>query len=164
MDFFEMKRLLLGKPIANYLATHERIPKWKALSTLSSDALSSVAYATDAILITLAAFSMGAAVYSISIAAAIALLLVILTFSYRQTIDAYPSGGGAYTVAKENLGIYVGLVAASALLIDYVLTVSVSIASGVENIASAFPELNNYRIGISIVLVILLMVMNLRGI
>src|SRR3954470_11936622 len=94
-----IKRLFLGEPLSSFHASHEKIPKWKALSTLSSDALSSVAYATDAILYVLAAFTASAVIWSIPIALAIIVLLMILTASYRQTIESYPSGGGAYTVA-----------------------------------------------------------------
>jgi amino acid transporter len=155
---------MLGEPLQTHLGHNERIPKWKALSTLSSDALSSVAYATDAILPVLAAFSAGAMIWSIPIALAITALLAILTLSYRQTIDAYPNGGGAYTVAKENLGTTAGLVAAAALSIDYILTVSVSIASGVENIGSAYPILMAHKVLIGIVVILIIMMMNLRGI
>src|SRR3954469_22474415 len=104
--FTRLKRIILGEPLTNQMAMHERIPKWKALAVLSSDALSSVAYATEEILIPLAAFSALAVTWSIPIALAIATLLIIITISYRQTIDAYPGGGGAYIVAKENLGEY----------------------------------------------------------
>ena len=162
--FTRAKRLLLGEPLSSQHAIHERIPKWKALSTLSSDALSSVAYATDAILYVLAAFSMAAASWSLPIALMISGLLVILTMSYSQTIDAYPNGGGAYTVAKENLGVNAGLVAGGALLIDYVLTVSVSVASGMENIGSAFPLLYEYRVPLCAIIIIVIMTLNLRGI
>src|SRR5580704_5846000 len=105
---YSIKRILVGEPLQTHQFQNERLPKWKALATLSSDALSSVAYATDAILPVLAAFSVGAMIYSIPIAIAITCLLIILTLSYRQTIDAYPSGGGAYTVAKANLGTWAG--------------------------------------------------------
>ncbi len=159
-----VKRLLIGEPLASHEAAHERIPKWKALSTLSSDALSSVAYATDSILIALAAFSAAAVVWSIPIALGIVLLLVIITASYRQTIDAYPSGGGAYTVARENLGTIAGLVAGASLLIDYTLTVAVSVASGIENIASAFPWLVEHKVFAGAVVILIMMTMNLRGI
>jgi amino acid transporter len=164
MLYARAKRFLLGEPLSSQHAIHERIPKWKALSTLSSDALSSVAYATDAILYVLAAFSIAAASWSIPIALMIAALLLILTLSYCQTIDAYPSGGGAYTVAKENLGTQAGLIAGAALLIDYVLTVSVSVASGVENIGSAFPAINGYREIFCALVIIVIMLCNLRGI
>jgi amino acid transporter len=158
------KRFLVGEPLSSQHAVHERIPKWKALSTLSSDALSSVAYATDAILYVLAAFSLAAASWSIPIALMISALLVILTLSYSQTIDAYPNGGGAYTVAKENLGVQAGLVAGAALLIDYVLTVSVSVCAGMENIGSAFPAINEHREILCALVVIVIMLLNLRGI
>ncbi|HLE01191.1 MAG TPA: APC family permease [Bdellovibrionota bacterium] len=164
MFFTRLKRFLLGQPLPLYQATHETIPKWKALSTLSSDAVSSVAYATDAILFTLVAFSAASVIWSIPIAIAIVCLLVIVIASYRQTIDAYPTGGGAYTVAKENLGTYAGLVAGGALLIDYTLTVSVSVSAGVENIASAFPYLQEHRVGMGILVILFIMTMNLRGV
>src|SRR3954469_23498036 len=102
--FTRLKRIILGEPLSNQMASHERIPKWKALAVLSSDALSSVAYATEEILIPLAAFSTAAIALSLPIALMIGFLLLVVTLSYRQTIDAYPSGGGAYIVAKENLG------------------------------------------------------------
>ena len=159
----QLKRLLIGQPLATHRVSHERIPKWKALSTLSSDALSSVAYATDEILLVLAGVT-GALAWSIPIAIAIVTLLVLITASYRQTIDAYPNGGGAYTVAKENLGVSAGLIAAAALLIDYILTVSVSVAAGVENIAAAFPFLSFHKESIGAVVIILIMIANLRGI
>jgi amino acid transporter len=163
--FREAKRFILGKPLSNYHADqHAKIPKWKALSTLSSDALSSVAYATDAILFTLTAVSAAAVGWSVPIAGAICVLLFIITVSYRQTIEAYPQGGGAYTVAKENLGQTAGLVAGASLLIDYTLTVSVSIAAGVENITSAFPDYLPYKLAMCTAVLIVIMLMNLRGI
>lgn len=164
MDLIRAKKALLGRPLATEEARHEKLPKWKALATLSSDALSSVAYATDATLVTLLAFSAAALVWSVPIALAIVCLLIILTASYRQTIQAYPSGGGAYTVAKENLGVNAGLVAGAALMIDYVLTVAVSVASGIENIASAFPWLLQHKEAAGAIVVGLIMIMNLRGI
>lgn len=162
--FKEIKRIIVGQPLLSHHAADEKIPKWKALSTLSSDALSSVAYATDAILLTLAASAAAATIWSIPIAIAISLLLLILTASYRQTIDAYPNGGGAYTVAKENLGTTAGLIAGAALLIDYVLTVSVSVASGVENISSAIPWTNDHKELIGTLVIIIITFLNLRGI
>ena len=164
MFITRIKRLLVGDPLANEMACHERIPKWKALAVLSSDALSSVAYATEEILIPLAAFSVAAVTWSIPIAIAITLLLVVITLSYRQTIDAYPNGGGAYTVAKENLGTIAALVAGASLLIDYTLTVSVSVAAGVENIASAFPALKSHVEALDIFLILVVMIFNLRGV
>lgn len=159
-----LKRIFLGEPLTNQMAAHELIPKWKALAVLSSDALSSVAYATEEILIPLAAFSTFAASWSIPIAIAIAILLVILTASYRQTIDAYPNGGGAYIVAKENLGTYAGLVAGGSLLVDYVLTVAVSTASGVENLGSAFPLINEHKELVGTIIIFTLALLNLRGV
>lgn len=158
------KTLLVGKPLSTEMMQHERIPKWKALAVLSSDALSSVAYATEEVLIPLSLFAAAAVAWSIPIAIGIALLLVIITASYRQTIDAYPGGGGAYTVAKENLGVNAGLIAGAALLIDYVLTVAVSVAAGVENITSAFPDLLMHKEAIGIAIIALIMILNLRGI
>jgi amino acid transporter len=159
-----LKRLIIGNPLASDMAHHQRIPKWKALAVLSSDALSSVAYATEEVLLALTAVLAAAATWSIPIAIAVAFLLIVVTISYRQTIDAYPNGGGAYTVARENLGITAGLVAGGALLIDYVLTVSVSVAAGVENIASAFPILVEHKVIIGVALIIIIMLLNLRGI
>src|SRR3954462_3121764 len=111
MAFRNLKRLIVGTPLTTEMMHSERILKWKALAVLSSDALSSVAYATEEVLIPLAAFATAAVSYSLPIAVCIAALLTIITVSYRQTIDAYPQGGGAYTVAKENIGELAGLVA-----------------------------------------------------
>lgn len=164
MDIGNLKRKLIGNPISTDMASHERIPKWKALAVLSSDALSSVAYATEEILIPLSLFATAAVAWSLPVALAIVGLLVIVTISYQQTISAYPNGGGAYTVAKENLGTTAGLVAAAALLIDYILTVSVSVAAGVENIAAAFPVLLAHKEAIGILVILLIMIFNLRGV
>jgi amino acid transporter len=164
LTFVKLKRYLLGAPLPNRMVSHEKLTKLKALAILSSDALSSVAYATEEILIPLMAFSMVAAGWSLPLSLCIILLLGILTLSYRQTIEAYPSGGGAYTVAKDNLGTYPGLIAAAALLIDYVLTVSVSISSGVANIVSAFPELAPWKVPLALTLVACLALLNLRGV
>lgn len=158
------KRFFIGEPLLSHRVSEERLPKWKALSTLSSDALSSVAYATDAILAVLVGFSTVALVWSIPIALMIAGLLVILTASYRQTIEAYPGGGGAYTVARENLGQTAGLIAGAALLIDYVLTVAVSVSSGIENIGSAFPYLMAHKEGFGMIVILIIAFLNLRGI
>jgi amino acid transporter len=164
MAFKELKRFLVGNPISSELMHNERIPKWKALAVLSSDALSSVAYATEEVLIPLSIFATAAVAWSIPIAIAIVLLIVVVTISYRQTIDAYPSGGGAYTVAKENLGVNAGLVAGAALLIDYVLTVSVSVSAGIENLAAAFPVLLAHKEGLGILVILVIMLFNLRGV
>lgn len=164
MTFSRIKRILLGEPLISHMVGELRLPKWKALAVLSSDALSSVAYATEEILIPLAAFGMAAMAWSIPIALGIAALLIILTLSYRQTIDAYPRGSGAYFVVKENLGTKAGLIAGAALMIDYVLTVAVSVAAGVENIASAFPMLRAHEPAAAAAIILFLMLLKLRGV
>jgi amino acid transporter len=161
---FSFKRLLVGKPIPSSLAHHERLSRVTGLAVLSSDALSSVAYATDFILATLVVAGVAAFTYAIPISLVIAALLAIVAFSYRQTIHAYPTGGGAYIVAKENIGPTAGLIAAASLLVDYTLTVSVSISAGVLAITSAFPRTDIYRVEMCLAFLALLMVGNLRGI
>src|SRR5947207_869279 len=161
---FSLKRLLVGKPIPSHLAQHERLSRVTGLAVLSSDALSSVAYATDFIVATLVVAGVSALRYAIPISGVIATLLGIVAFSYRQTIHAYPTGGGAYIVAKENIGATAGLVAAASLLVDYTLTVSVSISAGVLAITSAFPRLDLYRVEMCLGFLALLMLGNLRGI
>src|SRR3954469_2488072 len=143
---FSFKRLLVGRPIPSHLAHHERLSRLTGLAVLSSDALSSVAYATDFILATLVVAGVGAFGYAIPISLVIATLLAIVAFSYRQTIHAYPTGGGAYIVAKENIGDNAGLIAGASLLVDYTLTVAVSISAGVLAITSAFPALDQHRV------------------
>lgn len=159
-----LKRLLVGRPIPTFKAHHERLGVLAGLAVLSSDALSSVAYATEEILRVLVVGGEESLRYSPIIAVLIAILLAIVALSYRQTIFAYPRGGGAYTVAKENLGPWAGLVAASALLIDYTLTVSVSIAAGVSAITSALPELHINRVELAMFFIVLLTIGNLRGV
>jgi len=161
---FSLKRFLVGKPIPSHLAHHERLSRVTGLAVLSSDALSSVAYATDFILATLVVAGVGAFVYAVPISLVIATLLGIVAFSYRQTIHAYPTGGGAYIVAKENIGPTAGLIAAASLLVDYTLTVAVSISAGVLAITSAFPELVPYRVEMCLVFLAILTIGNLRGI
>jgi amino acid transporter len=161
---FSLKRLLVGKPIPSHLAHHQRLSRVTGLAVLSSDALSSVAYATDFILATLVVAGAGAFVYAIPISLVIATLLAIVAFSYRQTIHAYPTGGGAYIVAKENIGDNAGLIAAASLLVDYTLTVAVSISAGVLAITSAFPGLDEHRVAMCLIFLALLTVGNLRGI
>ena len=160
--------MLLGHALATEDAAHQAISKKVGLAVFASDALSSVAYATQEILIVLAvAFSLyGASVYSYSIpiAVVIVVLLAVLTISYRQTIYAYPNGAGAYLVARDNLGELPAMAAAAALLTDYVLTVAVSVASGTEQLASAFPSLAQYRIPICIAIIMVITVINLRGV
>jgi amino acid transporter len=161
---YAIRRVLIGRPLANEQAVHERLSKVKALAVLSSDAISSVAYGTEEILGVLILAGAGALGLALPIAIAIAILLAIVALSYRQTIPAYPNGGGSYIVAKDNLGTLAGLIAAASLLIDYVLTVAVSVASGVQNLASLFPALTPYIVTIDVGLVIFITVVNLRGV
>ncbi|OGB89559.1 MAG: amino acid permease [candidate division NC10 bacterium RIFCSPLOWO2_02_FULL_66_22] len=159
-----LKRILLGSPLATAEARYERLAKLPALAIFASDNLSSVAYATEEILLVLVLAGTTALSFSPPIGMAIGLLTAIVATSYWQTIHAYPSGGGAYIVAKDNLGTYPGLVAGAALLVDYVLTVSVSVAAGVAAITSAFPALYPHRVAICVGVVLLIMLANLRGI
>ncbi|MDH7568743.1 MAG: amino acid permease, partial [Armatimonadota bacterium] len=158
-----LRRALIGRPLATARATHERLDKWVALPVFASDALSSSAYATEEILIALMVVGTAALVYSLPIAAGIGLLLIIVTLSYRQTVLAYPSGGGAYIVARENLGLNWAMVAGAALLIGYVVTVSVSVAAGVHAITSAFAWLRPYTVTMGVTAIALLALANLRG-
>lgn len=174
MEFLgKVKRFFVGRALRNEQAADERLSKKVALAVFSSDALSSTAYATEEILLVLAtAFAFGQAFafsYVIPISIGIAVLLAIVTVSYRQTIHAYPTGGGAYIVAKENLGTTPGLVAGASLLVDYVLTVSVSIAAGVAAITSAaqgtsFAWISEHKVAICLVCIILIGLANLRGV
>jgi len=164
MKMSPLKRLLVGAPIPTAQARHERLTKRAALAVFASDALSSVAYATEEILLVLVLAGSGALFFSIPIGIAIALLIAIVVSSYRQTIRCYPQGGGAYIVAKDNLGTFAGLVAGAALLIDYVLTVAVSVAAGVAAITSAFPVLFEHRVALGVFFIIAIMTANLRGI
>ena len=160
----QVKRLMVGAPIPSRLAHHERFSKITGLAVLSSDALSSVAYATEEILRVLTIGGLAALSLVTPIGAVIATVMVVVVFSYRQTIHAYPSGGGAYIVAKDNLGRTPSLIAAASLLIDYVLTVSVSIAAGVAAITSAMPQWQPHAVALCLGFVLLLMLGNLRGI
>lgn len=160
----DIKRVLIGSPFATSQAIHQRLTNVKALAIFSSDALSSSAYATEEILIVLALAGTGAFSNALPIAAVIGLLLAIVVLSYRQTIRAYPSGGGAYTVAHENLGREAGITAAAAIMVDYVLTVAVSVAAGVAAITSAVPDLHNARVPIGIAVIGLITLGNLRGV
>lgn len=168
-----LKRLLVGSPIRTARLAHERLTKKTALAIFASDALSSTAYATEQILLVLAAAYVAGHGTAFSrvvpISLAISLLLVVVAISYRQTIYAYPSGGGAFIVAKENLGILPGLIAGASLLVDYILTVSVSVAAGVEAITSAmvgtrFAELHNHRVWLCLFFIAFITVANLRGV
>src|SRR5438128_2327324 len=159
-----LKRLFLGTPLPTAQSRHERLGKATALAVFASDALSSVAYATEEILLVLILAGSVALSYSLPIAVAIAVLIAIVVSSYRQTIHAYPQGGGAYIVSKDNLGTCAGLVAGAALLIDYVLTVAVSVAAGVAAVTSAVPVLFRYRVWLCVAAVVVVAVANLRGI
>jgi amino acid transporter len=159
-----VKRLLFGRPLPSDRLEHERLSKKTALAVLSSDAISSVAYATEQILIVLAVLGTVALRLVVPVSAVIVGLLVLVALSYRQTIFAYPGGGGSYTVAKDNLGTGAGLVAAAALLTDYILTVAVSISSGVAAINSAYPTLAPHTVLLCNVAILVLMGVNLRGV
>ncbi|NJN15122.1 MAG: APC family permease [Oscillochloris sp.] len=165
----QIKRFLVGKPIATEQQRHHRLSRRTALAVLSSDALSSVAYATEAILAVLILAGTAAFEVALPIGAAIAVLILVVGFSYRQTIRAYPQGGGGYIVARENLGETSGLIAAGALLIDYVLTVAVAISAGVAAITSlagnvGMPGLTNYSVEIALFFTALVTLVNLRGV
>lgn len=155
---------LIGRPLSTADASHETIGKAVGLAVFASDALSSNAYATQEILVILAAAGTMAFGYVFPIAMAIVALLVIVTISYEQIIHSYPNGGGAYIVAKDNLGETAALMAAAALLTDYILTVSVSIASGVAQIVSAVPDIFPYRVPLAVAFIFLVMLINLRGV
>jgi amino acid transporter len=159
-----LRNAVIGAPLSRSQFVQERLTKVKALAVLSSDALSSVAYATEQILIVLALAGAAALGASLAIMGAIVALLSFVVLSYRQTIKAYPKGGGSYIVAKDNLGPGFGLIAAAALMTDYVLTVAVSVASGVDQIQSAIPAAGSARVTLCVVLIALIMLGNLRGI
>ncbi len=159
-----LKRILIGSPIATVKEKYERLTKTTGLAVFSSDALSSVAYGPEEILFALTLGGTALLHYFVPVAIGIVVLIAIVATSYFQTIHAYPSGGGAYIVAKENLGTYPGLVAGAALLIDYVLTVAVSISAGIAAITSAFPHLRFHTITMCLVAILLIVVINLRGV
>jgi amino acid transporter len=164
LPLLQVKRLLFGRPLASDRLEHERLNKKTALAVLSSDAISSVAYATEQTLLVLVVLGAAALNYVVPISAVIVGLLVLVALSYRQTIFAYPNGGGSYTVARDNLGNMPGLVAAAALLTDYTLTVSVSVSSGIAAITSAYPATAPHAVALCIGAVLLLMAVNLRGV
>ncbi|MDR4481233.1 MAG: APC family permease [Nitrospira sp.] len=159
-----LKRWLVGLPLKTKEAAHERLSKRLALAVFSSDALSSVAYATEEILLVLTLAGAAMIGYSIPLSLSIIGLLIILTMSYRQIIFEYPEGGGAYIVGKSNLGEWPGLVAAAALMIDYVLTVAVSVAAGMAALTSALPDLLPHREALCVAAILLVTVVNLRGV
>lgn len=164
-SYRRIKQIVFGRPLPSERLEHERLNKKTALAVLSSDAISSVAYATDQILFVLGgAIGLAAVNYVLPISAVIVGLLVLVGLSYRQTVFAYPNGGGSYTVARENLGVMPGLVAAAALLTDYILTVAVSISGGVAAMTSAYPVLIPHTVLIASLCILVLATVNLRGV
>ena len=161
--YHKLRYLVTGSPLPSQMMDEKRLNKIRALAAFSPDALSSVAYANQEIYLGLALAGSAGLVLQWPIALAITLLLAIVSLSYAQTIRGYPSGGGSYVVARENLGTYPGLVAGAALLLDYVLTAAVSLTAGVAAIASAFPELWPYRVSIALGLLLVITLLNLRG-
>ncbi|MFD2699436.1 APC family permease [Paenibacillus shunpengii] len=161
---YNLKRILIGRPLKSHEAGEQKLNKKKALAILSSDALSSVAYGPEQILLVLVTVSTLAFWYSIPIAVGVLILLAALILSYRQIIFAYPHGGGAYVVSKSNLGTYPGLIAGGSLLVDYILTVAVSVSAGTDAITSAVPALHAYKVWIAVLFVLILTVLNLRGV
>ncbi len=159
-----LKRIIVGRPIGTDRAGDQLMPKWMALPILCSDPLSSVAYATDEIILVLAMGGVAWIAHTPFVALAVAVLIIIIVMSYRQTCYAYPSGGGAYAVSRANLGDSPALIAASALMIDYIMTVAVSISSGVANFASAFPSIAQHAVPITLACIAILALMNLRGV
>jgi amino acid transporter len=158
-----LRETLIGSPLPTLRMEEERLGNFRALAALSPDALASIAYANQEIFLGLVVAGAAGLAYSWTIAVAIAGLLAIVSLSYSQTISAYPTGGGSYTVARENLGINAGLIAAAALMTDYVLNVAVSVTAGVAALASAFPELWPHRTILSLVLLVIITLANLRG-
>ncbi|MEI6363993.1 MAG: APC family permease, partial [Actinomycetes bacterium] len=159
-----VKRIMVGQPLRTDLAAHSLLPKWLALPVFCSDPLSSVAYATEQILLVLVLGGTAALSMTPIVGLGVILLLIIVVASYRKTVYAYPGGGGAYAVAKDNFGQGTALVAASALVVDYILTVAVSVTSGIANLISAFPSLDPWTLQLSLAMVVLLTVVNLRGV
>lgn len=162
--FERLKRTLLGAPIPTAKAHNERLNPFIGLPVFSSDALSSVAYATEAVLGVLVMISLAAVGFQMWITAGICLLIVIVVISYQQTIRAYPTGGGSYIVASENLGETPGLIAGAALLVDYILTVAVSVAAGIAALVSAYPNIHALLVPLSILVVVMIAWANLRGV
>ncbi|MFL5778848.1 MAG: APC family permease, partial [Chloroflexota bacterium] len=158
-----IRKVAIGRPLASEEEIGERLSKKKALAIFSSDAISSSAYATQEIIRVLAVAGATALAFSVGVSAAIAVLLAVVAISYRQVCNAYPGGGGAYAVAKENLSPFIGLVAAAALLIDYVMTVAVSTASAIAQIVSVMPSLDIVKIEIGVTVIVLMTIANLRG-
>ncbi len=155
--------LMIGSPLPTRELAHTRLNKIRGLAAFSPDALSSIAYANQEIFLGLVVAGSAGLAYTFPIGLVIVGLLWLVSISYFQTIHGYPSGGGSYIVAKDNLGVKVGLVAAAALMIDYVLTAAVSLTAGVEAIASAFPALLPHRVAVALLLLALITLINLRG-
>ncbi len=164
MQISQVKHLLIGAPIPNSHELHERLDKVRALAVFASDPISSNAYATEAIMSILILLGSDVLAITLPLAIGIAALVLTVVFSYIQTIMHYPEGGGAYTVAKDNLGTMPSLIAAAALLTDYVLTVSVSVSAGVRAFTSAFPQYHDYRLLLALVIILLITWVNLRGV
>ena len=164
MNVKPIKRILIGEPFPTRAEIHERLDNIRALAIFASDPISSNAYATEAIMTTLIILGSGALNLTLPIAMAITVLVALVIFSYSQTIMHYPMGGGSYMVSKDNLGVMPSLFAASALLIDYILTVSVSVSAGVRAISSAFPAVHDYRVVIAVGVIAFITLLNLRGI
>lgn len=162
--YTNLRNLLIGSPLPTSTTGERRLDKVRALASLSPDALASIAYANQEIFLGLVIAGAAGLAHSINLALVISGLLVLLTLSYRQTIAAYPTGGGSYTVARENLGELPGLVAAAALLIDYVLNAAVSLTAGVAALASAFPALWPYQTVLALVMLLFITLINLRGV
>lgn len=160
----QVKHVLIGKPLPTEHLEHERIPKTKALAVLASDAISSTAYATEEILLVLMAAGASALSFTLPVSIAIVVLLAIVAYSYRQTIYKYPKGGGTYVVTKDNLGPVPALIAGSSLMIDYTLTVAVSVSAGISALTSAFPALATYQVALSLLCVAFITTANLRGV
>jgi len=164
ISFIKIKRMILGEPFPTRAEIHERLDKVRALAIFASDPISSNAYATEAIMSVLILISVQALSWTLPIALAVMVLVLLVIFSYTQTILHYPQGGGAYIVTKDNLGTMPSLFAASALLIDYILTVSVSVSAGVRAITSALPELFPYSVWLALLAIAILTLVNLRGV
>jgi amino acid transporter len=159
-----LQRVLIGRPLPTTAAAEERLTRPRAIGAFGLDALSSVAYGLDEILYVLLLAGAAGARWDVPIALAIAGLLVIVTVSYRQTIYAYPQGGGSFTVARENLGTTAGLVAAAALMVDYLTTVAVSVTAGVQAVIAFVPALDRHRVAAGLACILLLVLVNLRGV
>jgi amino acid transporter len=164
MTLVEIKRLLIGEPFPTSREIHERLDNVRALAVFASDPISSNAYATEAIMSVLIALGSGGLAMTLPIGLGVAGLILLVIFSYIQTILHYPDGGGAYTVAKDNLGTMASLLAAAALLTDYILTVAVSVSAGVRAVTSAIPAAFEFRVWIALAAIVLITWINLRGV